>query len=57
MGAGAGSVLIPKAASAAHQLENRQIFDFALSQEQLTAMSGLEVGRSLYGFRDADEFT
>jgi diketogulonate reductase-like aldo/keto reductase len=51
-----GVVLIPKAENRSHQMENRQIFDFALSPEEMSAISALDEQRSLYRFKDPDIF-
>ena len=53
-----GLCIIPKAATRAHQIENRGLFDFALSDSEAEAIGSLrsEGPLSLYGFRDPDEY-
>lgn len=52
-----GVCVIPKAAQADHQRANRDVFDFELGHFERAAINGLHAGKSLYGFRDADEYT
>ena len=49
-----GLCVIPKAASQEHQQENMQLFDFALSDEEMSALQELDVKRSLYRFKEPD---
>ena len=51
-----GACVIPKAATPAHQAENRRLFDFALTPEEHASLAALDAQRSLYRFRDPDEF-
>jgi diketogulonate reductase-like aldo/keto reductase len=39
-----GFVIIPKATTREHIIENASIFDFALSEEEMVEMGGLEIG-------------
>jgi 2,5-diketo-D-gluconate reductase A len=39
-----GQVIIPKATSSEHIIENAGIFDFALSQAEMEEMEGFESG-------------
>ena len=51
-----GACVIPKAATPAHQAENRQLFDFSLAPDEREALALLDARRSVYKFRDPDEF-
>ena len=46
-----GHVVIPKAVSLAHQQENAAIFDFRLTEEQITQITGLDTRLRLCGFK------
>ncbi|WP_213814089.1 aldo/keto reductase [Glaciihabitans sp. dw_435] len=50
-----GSVPIPKSSNADRQRENADIFDFALSDEEIARISGLESGRLWAGDPDEHE--
>jgi diketogulonate reductase-like aldo/keto reductase len=52
-----GVAVIPKAATREHQAENRKLFDFSLTQEQTASITALDERRSVYRFRDPDEYT
>ncbi len=53
-----GLCIIPKAATRAHQMQNRELFDFSLSESEAEAIGALrsEGPVSLYRFRDPDEY-
>lgn len=50
-----GSTPIPKSADPARQIENADVFDFALSDAEVAAISGLERGRLWDGDPDTHE--
>lgn len=50
-----GSTPIPKSADASRQRENAEVFGFALSHEEVAALSGLERGRLWGGDPDTHE--
>lgn len=50
-----GACVIPKAASPAHQEENRRLFDFRLTDAQHAALNALDAQRSIYRFKEPDD--
>ena len=45
-----GIIIIPKSTKPEHMEENLMVLDFALEQEEMSAIENLEVGRSLFGW-------
>ena len=45
-----GIIVIPKSLSREHMRENMEIFDFALTSEEMNAIKVLDEGRSLFGW-------
>ena len=44
-----GAIPIPKSGDAEHQAQNIDVFDFELSDEEMSAISALESGRLWHG--------
>ena len=45
-----GIIVIPKSTKPEHMKENLAVLDFELEPEEMPAIEGLEVGRSLFGW-------
>ncbi len=49
-----GACVIPKAAKAEHQVQNRDLFGFALTDAETAAIAALDAQKSVYKFGDPD---
>ena len=45
-----GIIVIPKSTKPEHMIENLTVLDFELEPEEMSALEGLEIGRSLFGW-------